>query len=185
MKIYTKSGDKGRTSLATGQRVSKSDIRLEAYGTADELNSFVGWLRCLVVRSNNNNWMVDVDAQLGWVQNRLFDLGAILAGADMALAESAVGQLETWIDEMQESLPELRAFILPGGGEAVAVCHVCRTVARRLERCMVSMSHNAENETCALDDEVMKFVNRLSDYCFVLARFIANNLEISIPTWEK
>ncbi len=184
MKIYTKSGDKGRTSLATGQRVSKSDVRLEAYGTADELNSFVGLLRSLVVRSEGD-WTKQVDLQLNWVQNRLFDLGAILAAAEMSLTEDAVGQLEEWIDEMQTGLPELRAFILPGGSEAVAMCHVCRTIARRLERHMVSMSQGDRKEKYVMDDEVMKFVNRLSDYCFVLARFIANNLEISIPTWEK
>lgn len=184
MKIYTKSGDKGRTSLATGQRVSKSDVRLEAYGTADELNSFVGLLRSLVVRLEGD-WTKQVDLQLNWVQNRLFDLGAILAAAEMSLTEDAVGQLEEWIDEMQTGLPELRAFILPGGSEAVAMCHVCRTIARRLERHMVSMSQGDRKEKYVMDDEVMKFVNRLSDYCFVLARFIANNLEISIPTWEK
>ena len=184
MKIYTKSGDKGRTSLATGQRVSKSDVRLEAYGTADELNSFVGLLRSLVARSEGD-WTKQVDMQLNWVQNRLFDLGAILADAEMSLTEDAVGQLEEWIDEMQTGLPELRAFILPGGSEAVAMCHVCRTIARRLERHMVSMSQGDRKEKYVMDDEVMKFVNRLSDYCFVLARFIANNLEISIPTWEK
>lgn len=184
MKIYTKSGDKGRTSLATGQRVSKSDVRLEAYGTADELNSFVGLLRSLVVRSEGD-WTKQVDLQLNWVQNRLFDLGAILAAAEMSLTEDAVGQLEEWIDEMQAGLPELRVFILPGGSEAVAMCHVCRTIARRLERYMVSMLQGDRKEKYVMDDEVMKFVNRLSDYCFVLARFIANNLEISIPTWEK
>lgn len=184
MKIYTKSGDKGRTSLATGQRVSKSDVRLEAYGTADELNSFVGLLRSLVARSEGD-WTKQVDLQLNWVQNRLFDLGAILAATEMSLTEDAVGQLEEWIDEMQTGLPELRAFILPGGSEAVAMCHVCRTIARRLERHMVSMSQGDRKEKYVMDDEVMKFVNRLSDYCFVLARFIANNLEISIPTWEK
>ena len=181
MKIYTKSGDKGRTSLASGKRVSKSDLRLEAYGTADELNSYVGWLRSLVVQSSCA-WSVDVDEQLGWVQNRLFDIGAILAGADMPLSEGAVGQVECWIDRMQDELPELRAFILPGGNEVVSACHVCRTVARRLERSMV-VWHESSGETVA--DEVWQFVNRLSDYCFVLARFIAKKLEITLPTWEK
>lgn len=181
MKIYTKSGDKGRTSLATGKRVSKSDLRLETYGTADELNSFVGWLRSLVVQSNAA-WTLQVDEQLGWVQNRLFDLGAILAGSDMPFAEGAVNQLENWIDVMQLKLPELRAFILPGGNESVSVCHVCRTIVRRLERCMV-LWHEETGET--VPEDVWQFVNRLSDYCFVLARFMANNLEISVPVWEK
>ena len=181
MKIYTKSGDKGRTSLATGTRVSKSDLRLEAYGTADELNRYVGWLRSLIVYSSGN-WSVDVDEQLYWVQNRLFDLGAILAGADLILKEGSVNQLETWIDMMQEELPELRAFILPGGGEIASVGHVCRTVTRRLERAMVAW-YEATGET--LPEDVWQFVNRLSDYWFVLSRFIADNLEISVSTWEK
>ena len=100
MKIYTKSGDKGRTSLATGKRISKSDLRLEAYGTADELNSFVGWLRSLVIQPSLE-WTVEIDEQLNWVQNRLFDVGAILAGADILFPEEYVNQLESWIDIMQ------------------------------------------------------------------------------------
>ena len=181
MKIYTKSGDKGRTSLATGKRVSKGDLRLEAYGTADELNSYVGLLRSLVVRETGD-WVSCVDAQLGWVQNRLFDVGAILAGADMCLAEDSVVQLERWIDAMQAELPELREFILPGGNELVSFCHVCRTVVRRLERAMVVWSEET-GET--VSEQVLQYVNRLSDFCFVLARFMANNLEIIVPTWEK
>lgn len=181
MKIYTKSGDKGRTSLATGQRVSKSDLRLEAYGTADELNSYLGWLRSLVGKLSGD-WVVCVDGQLAWMQNRLFDLGAILAGASMSLPDDAVTQVETWIDVMQAELPELRAFILPGGSEILSVCHVCRTVVRRLERGMV-LWHEETGEV--LPENVWQFVNRLSDYCFVLARFMAKNLEISVPVWEK
>ena len=186
MKIYTKSGDKGRTSLATGERVSKTDLRLEAYGTADELNSYVGWLRSLVVRSTGV-WVTDVDGQLGWIQNRLFDLGAILAGAAMPMAEGAVSQLERWIDDMQMELPELRAFILPGGNEVVSACHICRTVTRRLERAMCNevMERLGDKAIGQLDDDSMVFVNRLSDYFFVLARYVANNLEIHPPIWEK
>lgn len=181
MKIYTKSGDKGRTSLATGKRVSKSDLRLEAYGTADELNSYVGLLRSLIVQ-HSSDWSACVDGQLGWIQNRLFDVGAMLAGASMSLPEGAVNHVETWIDEMQLELPELREFILPGGSELVSVCHVCRTVVRRLERSMV-VWHENTGETVA--DEVWQFVNRLSDYCFVLARFVAKKQEMQLPTWEK
>jgi cob(I)alamin adenosyltransferase len=181
MKIYTKSGDKGKTSLATGKRVSKSDLRLEAYGTADELNSYVGWLRSLVV-SYSSSWACAVDEQLKWVQNRLFDLGAILAGSDLQLPSDAVDRLEGWIDEMQESLPELRAFILPGGNEVIAVCHVCRTIVRRLERCMVVWHEDTAEQ---LPERVWQLVNRLSDYCFVLARYMAKNMEINLPVWEK
>ena len=181
MKIYTKGGDKGRTSLATGKRVSKADLRLEAYGTADELNSYVGWLRSLL-GACSGEWVSVVDSQLGWTQNRLFDLGAILAGSDMQMAEDVVSRLEGWIDEMQEDLPELRAFILPGGNEVVSACHVCRTITRRLERCMVVWSEESGD---TLVENVWQFVNRLSDYYFVLSRFVANRLEIRVPIWEK
>ena len=181
MKIYTRTGDKGRTSLASGKRVSKSDMRLEAYGTADELNSYVGLLRSLVSH-HSGDWVSGVDSQLCWIQNRLFDLGAILAGAEMSLPEGSVDCLENWIDEMQLCLPELRSFILPGGCDSVSVCHVCRTVVRRLERSMV-VWHEESGET--VSDEVWQFVNRLSDYSFVWARYIANNLEIIVPVWEK
>ena len=184
MKIYTKSGDKGRTSLASGKRVSKSDLRLEAYGTADELNSFVGWLRALLSESQGD-WKASIDAQLVWLQNRLFDLGAILAGAPMPMAEGAVNQVEEWIDQMQDQLPELRAFILPGGSQMVAVCHVCRTVARRLERAMVVLAESIGEEVERADEDTMIFVNRLSDYCFVLARFIALKEKIELPIWKK
>ena len=181
MKIYTKTGDKGYTSLAVGGRVRKSAKRLEAYGTADELNSYVGWLRAKIA-TLSPAWQAVVDEQLGWIQNRLFDVGAILAGANMEVPEVAVNQLETWIDKMQSELPELREFILPCGDEMVAVCHVCRTVARRLERNIVDWCDSEEKE---LPEQVVCFVNRLSDYSFVLARFVANNLEINVPIWEK
>ena len=105
-----------------------------------------------------------------------------MAGSDMRLADGSVKQLEKWIDDMHSVLPELRAFILPGGDEMVAVCHVCRTVARRLERSMV-VWHEETGDNVA--EEVWQFVNRLSDYCFVLARFMSKNIEISVPIWEK
>lgn len=129
MKIYTKSGDKGRTSLATGERVSKADIRLDAYGTADELNSFLGLLRNSL-KNSGINCTDKLDKDLCWVQNRLFDLGAVLAGSDMEFNAENVGRLEGWIDEMDAELAPLRAFVLPGGNEQVALCHVCRTVAQ-------------------------------------------------------
>ena len=181
MKIYTKTGDKGRTSLATGARIRKSDKRLEAYGTADELNSFVGLLRAKVAQ-NVCDWCVDVDRQLGWIQNRLFDVGAVLSGAEIPLEECAVNQLEKWIDEMQEELPELREFILPGGSEIVALCHVCRTVARRLERHIVAW---CDEEDLALPEKVVCFVNRLSDYSFVLSRWIGKKQKIVPFVWKK
>lgn len=181
MKIYTKTGDKGQTSLAVGGRVSKCDKRLEAYGTADELNSFVGLLRAGVAQSPSFA-DTEVDVQLEWIQNRLFDIGGVLAGADIPLPEQIVCQLETWIDAMQCELPELRAFILPGGSELIARCHVCRTVARRLERAIIACYEGGE-KPCPTN--VLCFVNRLSDYCFVLSRWVAKVEKIMPFVWKK
>lgn len=167
MSIYTKTGDNGTTSLANGVRVPKTDIRLEAYGTADELNSFVGWLRS----------HMEEQERLEWVQNKLFNLGAQLSEAPGEwITEADVHRVEQWIDAIQAELPPLRAFILPGGNEAVSLCHVCRTVTRRLERLMVAM------EAPRLSRE---FVNRLSDFFFVLSREVAKNANISLYEWQK
>lgn len=174
MKIYTKTGDKGQTSLANGKRVSKTDERIEAYGTADELNSFLG----LLCAALNTEKLPETAQQLYWIQNRLFDLGACLAGASLALQSEDIAQLEQWIDLMQEKLPQLKAFILPAGNEATCRAHVCRTVTRRLERKMLACcNNNWTNE--------LTFVNRLSDYFFVLARYIAFCENVSELTWKK
>ena len=178
MKIYTKTGDKGMTSLASGKRVSKADIRLDAYGTADELNSFVGLL-INSIKTSDLCCKDKVCGELRWVQNRLFDLGAVLAGADMVFSEENVCKLEGWIDEMDAVLEPLRAFVLPGGNEQVALCHVCRTVTRRLERLMVAM-------LCDDIAEVwLRFVNRLSDYSFVLSRYVGQEMGVEPLIWEK
>lgn len=167
MSIYTKTGDNGTTSLANGVRVPKADMRLEAYGTADELNSFVGWLRS----------HMEEQERLEWIQNKLFNLGAQLSEAPGEwITEADVHRVEQWIDAIQAELPPLRAFILPGGNEAVSLCHVCRTVTRRLERLMVAM------EAPRLSRE---FVNRLSDFFFVLSREVAKNANISLYEWQK
>ena len=151
--IYTKTGDKGTTSLASGERVAKTDVRIEAYGTVDELNSFIGLLR-----------VAAESEQLAWIQNKLFNLGAMLSAAPGEwISEADVTQLEQWIDAMQAVVPAQQAFVLPAGGEAVCRCHVCRTICRRAERRMLE----------AQSDEIsMKWINRLSDYLFVLARYI-------------
>ena len=177
MKIYTKTGDKGDTSLAVGGRVRKSNKRLEAYGTADELNSYVGWLRAKIV-AKSPIWHIVVDEQLAWVQNRLFDVGAILAGADMEVTEDAVCQLEKWIDEMQAELPVLREFILPYGDEMVSVCHVCRTVCRRAERAALRASTEH-----AVDSGATRYLNRLSDYLYTLGRVLTERLKVTETLW--
>ena len=151
--IYTKTGDKGTTLLANGQRVAKTDVRIEAYGTVDELNSWIGMLR-----------VTYPSEQLEWVQNKLFNLGAELSEAPGEwITEADVHQLEQWIDAMQEVVPKQKAFVLPMGGEAVCRCHVCRTICRRAERRMIEAK---ASETS------LKMVNRLSDYLFVLSRYI-------------
>ena len=207
MKIYTKTGDKGQTSLANGRRVSKTDARIEAYGTADELNSFVGLLKvALEEQVSSFKFQVsgykflisgkELTEQLTWIQNRLFDLGACLAGADMHLDEAAIGKVEGWIDAMQSELEPLRAFVLPAGCESACRCHVCRTVTRRLERRMLVL--NGENEDAKLQDAMLqdgasayslenelRFVNRLSDYFFVLARYCVYISGEREETWTK
>ena len=164
--IYTKTGDRGETSLANGQRVAKTDLRIEAYGTVDELNSWIGALR-----------VVAEDSQLEWIQNKLFNLGAELSDAPGEwIIEKDVKQLEAWIDEIQAKLPALHAFLLPCGGEAVSRCHICRTVCRRAERKMIEANANPV---------ALCFVNRLSDYLFVKSRAIClDNGEIE-KAWIK
>ena len=172
--IYTKTGDKGTTSLANGERVTKCDVRVEAYGTVDELNSWIGMLRAQLMIVNAN---VDANAQLAWVQNKLFNLGAQLSEAPGEwLAEGDVHQVEQWIDAMQAQLPRQKGFLLPMGGEAVTRCHVCRTVCRRAERRMIE-AH--------ADETSLRFINRLSDYLFVLSRMIAYMLKEQEFEWKK
>lgn len=164
--IYTKTGDKGQTSLASGQRVAKTDARIEAYGTVDELNSWIGALR-----------VVADDPQLEWVQNKLFNLGAELSEAPGEwIVENDVNQLEAWIDVIQAKLPALRAFLLPCGSEAVSRCHICRTVCRRAERKMLEANANPV---------ALCFINRLSDYLFVRSRSICLDNGETEKAWKK
>lgn len=160
--IYTKTGDKGTTSLASGQRVAKTDARIEAYGTVDELNSWIGLLQVSIQQSAIG--FQSSEEQLQWIQNKLFNLGAELSEAPGEwITEADVHQLEQWIDAMQDVVPKQHAFVLPAGGEAVCRCHICRTVCRRAERRMI------EAKASDLD---LQWVNRLSDYLFVLSRYI-------------
>lgn len=164
--IYTKTGDQGQTSLASGQRVAKTDARIEAYGTVDELNSWIGKLR--VSYSS---------MELLWIQNKLFNLGAELSEAPGEwIVEADVKQLEQWIDAVQAQLPQLRAFVLPAGNELACTCHICRTVCRRAERRMIE----AQADAIAL-----QFINRLSDYLFVLARYLNCHFKMTEEVWKK
>jgi cob(I)alamin adenosyltransferase len=179
MKIYTKKGDKGQTQLLGGTYVSKNDIRLEAYGTIDELNSFVGLLE-----SEIN--LKDEKAFLYEIQNRLFDIGAILAlepgNSAIKLPQidnSDVEKLEQRIDFHEQFLSELRNFILPGGSKNIARAHVCRTVCRRVERIIV---HLTQKETQL--EYILIYLNRLSDYFFSLSRYIAYNEKVEEVIWK-
>ena len=176
MKVYTKTGDKGSTSLYGGVKVSKNNIRIDAYGTVDELNSAIG-----LVRSSDISTIYD--EQLIHIQKNLFHVGAELATPSEKLylangksrlpkiiQEVDILQLENWIDEMEEELPSLTHFILPGGNLASSHAHLCRCICRRAERITVSLTEVEE-----IREEVLKYLNRLSDYLFVLARKIAHD----------
>ncbi len=182
MKIYTRTGDLGTTSLVGGKRVSKSSVRLEAYGTVDELNSFIG----LLIATDG----VDDDARrtLRTVQNKLFNLGAYLATdtADIPMAEpqglgqEAISYIEEHIDRLTEGLPEMRCFVLPGGTVASAQAQVCRAVCRRAERRVIALA--AETR---VDDVAIRYLNRLSDYLFTLARHLNHAAGVADIPWEK
>lgn len=173
MAIYTKTGDKGETSLASGQRVSKTDVRIEAYGTVDELNSWVGAVRSLLADGSYQTQ----NEQLEWVQNKLFNLGAALSEAEGEwITEADVHTLEQWIDAMQKVLPPQKAFLLPAGSELVCRCQISRTVCRRAERRMIDANSPAE---------LLRFVNRLSDFLFVLGRFFAYKSGEIEEKWRK
>lgn len=184
MKIYTKTGDKGQTSLASGKRVSKASKQLEAYGTADELNSYVGWLRAKIATKEGEE---TYDSQLEWIQNKLFNVGAALAAAEGEwIHADDVSRLEQWIDQMQDRLEPMRGFVLPGGSETVSICHICRTITRRLERNMVNWF--AEDEKMQVEEKnanLLQFVNRMSDFWFQFARVLAQNEKISLFLWKK
>ena len=175
MAIYTKTGDKGETSLANGERISKADVRIEAYGTVDELNSWLGLLRAGLKQSAVS--LQPTDEQLAWMQNKLFNLGAVLSLAPGEWVSAAdVAQVEAWIDAMQAEVPKQRAFILPAGSECVARCHVCRTICRRAERRMIALG---------CPDEAMQLMNRISDYLFVLSRYIGCKTGEPEEAWKK
>ena len=162
--IYTETGDNGTTSLVGGKRVKKTDIRIEAYGTVDELNAVIGLLLSCLEKGD------DYDFLLG-VQRHLFSIGAYLATEQCSdghlVCMPDVARLEEAIDRIDNQLPPLHAFVLPGGAKGAAVCHLCRTVCRRAERHIYALS-----DVCPLPSDVLAYMNRLSDYFFVLSRKI-------------
>ena len=180
-KIYTKTGDKGSTSLIGGVRVPKNHIRIESYGTVDELNSYLGMVRDMAHNTLINEWIHEI-------QDRLFTIGSVLAtNPDKEvkmklpdLHETDVIWLEQKIDEMNEVLPEMRSFILPGGQLAAPTAHVARCVCRRAERICVAMQQQNEE----VPDLVVTYLNRLSDFLFVLSRYIAHINGVEDTPWR-
>ena len=168
-KIYTRTGDKGTTSLVGGKRVSKSDPRLDAYGTIDELNSFIGLMLSVM------DGKAESEENIRWIQQKLFNIGGCLATDTTSfelpdnckILAGDVERMEKMIDAAQEGLPHQRSFILPGGTQAASFAHVARTVCRRAERLIIALPKEA-----AAPSELLQYINRLSDYLFVLARRI-------------
>ncbi len=179
MKIYTKTGDKGKTSLFTGTRVPKHHIRIESYGTVDELNSAIGLVRDQEIDAHSKKSLISI-------QDKLFTVGAILATEPKKdnrlkiprIEEEDILFLEREIDKMNEELPPMTHFILPGGHTTVSYCHVARTTCRRAER-MISYLHEKE----PVQERVIAYINRLSDYLFVLARKLSKQLNAEEVKW--
>lgn len=185
MKVYTKTGDKGTTALFGGDRVSKDHIRIESYGTVDELNSYIGLIRDQEINLHYKSILIEV-------QDRLFTIGAILATPaekeilkngelrlkKLGIISEDIELLEKEIDTMEESLPQMTHFVLPGGHQTVSYCHITRCVCRRAERLAVHLSHIE-----AVPEIVIQYLNRLSDYLFVLARKLTLDLKAEEVQW--
>ncbi len=179
MKIYTKTGDEGMTSLIGGKRVAKNSARLESYGTIDELNSFLGMIRSFPMAP-------EVEDELVEIQSRLFDVGGNLATdpenaplkMKLGVKEKDIERLEKAIDRMDGEVPPMTHFVLPGGNEVVSFCHIARTVCRRAERRILDLGGEAE-----VDALVLKYVNRLSDYLFILSRKLAHDSGLEERKW--
>ena len=181
MKIYSKTGDKGITSLIGGTRVSKAHLRIEAYGTVDELNSYTGLCKDIIPDKISKNVLQEI-------QDRLFTIGSALA-CDPAketkmkipdLKEEDINLLENEIDKMNETLPPMNSFILPGGHPTISHLHVARCICRRAERCCVRL----EAEDNEVGPIIIKYLNRLSDYLFVLTRYAAHLLNVEEMPWK-
>jgi cob(I)alamin adenosyltransferase len=181
-KIYTRTGDDGTTALGSGRRVSKYDLRVEVYGTLDETNAAIG-----IARLHTKDGPPSLDAMLARIQNDLFDLGADLCFPDetkdargrLQVTDTQVARLESEIDTLNRDLEALRSFVLPGGSPASSHLHLARTVSRRAERLMVAL---AARQGESVGDAALRYINRLSDFLFVAARF-ANDKGKSDVTW--
>jgi len=181
MKIYTKTGDQGMTGLVGGTRVQKNDVRIEAYGTVDELNSLIGWLASYEFMEFESEFLSEI-------QHLLFAIGSNLAtdrtkialNSASIISDDDILKIENEIDRLGENLPELRAFILPGGTPEGSLCHVCRTVSRRAERRILDIGNDY-----SVDNQIIKYINRLSDYFFVLSRYVTIHKGGKEILWKK
>lgn len=185
VKIYTKTGDGGQTSLYSGQRVSKSDLRLHAYGSLDELNAHVGMLR------DQATDFSDVRLLLADIQSHLFSIGSHLANDSEAFVEKLPSVQETWvseleaaIDRMDAELPPLRTFVLPGGHVLVSQAHLARTVCRRAERWCAQLEAELKDSSVPVPSAALPYLNRLSDYFFTLSRWIALRVNAEETPWK-
>jgi cob(I)alamin adenosyltransferase len=179
MKVYTKTGDKGQTSLIGGTRVPKSSMRIESYGTVDELNSYLGLVRDQEIDKEYSRQILEI-------QDRLFTIGSHLASdpekAKMKipdLYDQDIINLEHWMDEMDKELPEMRSFVLPGGHPTVSHTHVSRCICRRAERIIVDLMNHEH-----VEEIVPQYMNRLSDYLFVLSRKLSQDLGAEESPWK-
>ena len=181
MKIYTKNGDRGKTSLIGGKKVSKHDLQVEAYGSIDELNSFMGLLKDY---SKND----EINQVLFKVQLKLFTIGSILAQENTStnsvileklnISAKDTNFIESQIDKLEKKLPKLSKFIIPGGHKLVSYCHVSRSICRRAERKITKLSDSVK-----LDSNILPYINRLSDFLFVLSRYFSKELDIKESYW--
>lgn len=181
MKIYTKTGDGGTTSLIGGERVAKCDLRVEAYGSVDELTAFMALLADTLTEDERTAMLVD---ELQRVESQLMTVAALFAigqggeGKVAPIAEERIADLEHAIDVMQAEIPAITKFTIPGGHRAVSLCHVCRTVCRRAERAALRA-----NDVAQVDATALKYLNRLSDYLYTLGRLVAERLKVEEHLW--
>ena len=179
MKIYTKTGDSGETSLLGGTRVSKAELQIESYGTVDELNAYIGLIRDQITQDS-------IYLELIEIQDRLFTIGSHLANDQEKskiklpnIVEEDIERLEKQMDTMNHLIPPMRAFILPGGHTHVSHLHIARCICRRAERKIVQLNHKWE-----IDPSILKYMNRLSDYLFVLSRKLSKDLRVKEIEWQ-
>ncbi len=181
MKVYTKTGDKGTTALVNGERVKKYDIRVEAYGTVDELTAFIALLSD---KMNSDKELCDTTAQLTRINSMLMNVEAHLAAGENLqyklpeISTKSIEELEEAIDDMQSKLPQIMKFTLPGGCELNSLCHICRTICRRAERRAIEAS-----ESYAIAPNAVTYLNRLSDYFYLLGRTMASHCKTEELLW--